>query len=315
MILHYQNIPGPMPICDFSSVQLLSLVWPFVTPCTAAHKASLSITNSQSLLKLILIKLLMPSNHLILCHPFSSCFQSFPASGSFPMSQFFASGGQSIGVLESASVLPMNIQDWFLLGWTGWISLKSKGLSRVLSNARFQGINYSALSFLHSPTLTSIHDHWKNHSFDWTNLSWSSWQKKYLLFNMLSRLVLAFLPKSKRLLISWLQSPSAVIFEPKKVCHCFHCLPIFGHEVMGPDAMILVLWMLSFKPTFSFSSFTFIKRLFSSFSLSAIRVMSSAYLRLLMFLPAILIPACASSSLAFHMIYSAYNLNKQCGNI
>ena len=80
----------------------------------------------------------------------------------FPMSQFFAWDGQSIGVSASASVLPMNIQDWFPLGWTGWISLQSKGLSRVFSKS----INYSALSFPHSPTLTSIHDHWKNHSFD-----------------------------------------------------------------------------------------------------------------------------------------------------
>ena len=98
--------------------------------------------------------------------PFSSCLQSFPASGSFPMSQFFASGGQSIGGSASASVLPMNIQDWFPLGWTGWISLVSKGLSRVFSNTTVQSINSSALSLLHSPTLTSIHDHWKNHSLD-----------------------------------------------------------------------------------------------------------------------------------------------------
>ena len=80
---------------------------------------------------------------------------------------------------------------------------------------------------------------------------------------------------------------------------------------MGLDAMIFVFWMLSYKPTFSFSSFTFIKRLFSSSSLSAIRVESSAFLRLLIFLPAILIPACASSSPAFHVMYSAYKLNKQ----
>ena len=111
-----------------------------------------------------------------------------------------------------------------------------------------------------------------------------------LLFNMLSRLVIAFLPRSKHLLISWLQSPSAVI------CH----------EVMGSDVMILVFWMLNFKPAFLLSSFTFIKRLFSSSLLSAIRVVSSACLRLLIFLPAILIPACASSSPAFLMMYSAY---------
>jgi len=99
-----------------------------------------------------------------------------------------------------------------------------------------------------------------------------------------------------------------------KVSHCFHCFPVW-HEVMGPDAIILVVWMLSFKPVFSLSSFTFSKRLFSSSSLSAIRVVSSGQLRLLIFLPAILIPACTSSSPAFHMMYSAYNLNKQGDNI
>ena len=98
--------------------------------------------------------------------PFSSRLQSFPVSGSFQMSQFFASGGQSIGVSASASVLPMNIQDWFPLGWTGWISLQSKELSRIFSNITVQGINSSVLKFLYSPTLTSIHDYWKNHSFD-----------------------------------------------------------------------------------------------------------------------------------------------------
>ena len=91
--------------------------------------------------------------------------------------------------------------------------------------------------------------------------------------------------------------------------------PSICHEVMGPGAMILVFWMLSFKPTFSLSSFTFIKRLFSSFSLSAIRMVPSVYLRLQIFLLAILIPACASSSLAFHLMYSAFNLNKQGDNI
>ena len=113
-----------------------------------------------------------------------------------------------------------------------------------------------------------------------------------LLFNMLSRLVIAFLPRSKHLLISWLQSPSAVILEPKKIKSVIVSIvsPSICHEVMGPDAMILVSWMLSFKPIFSLSSFTFTKRLFS-FSLSAIRMVSSAFLRLLIFLPAILIPA------------------------
>ena len=98
--------------------------------------------------------------------PFSSCFQSFPASGSFQMSHFFTSGGQSIGVSASASVLPKNIQDWFPLGWTGWISLQSKGLSRSSPTPQFKSIDSLVLSFLHSPTLTSIHDYWKNHTFD-----------------------------------------------------------------------------------------------------------------------------------------------------
>ena len=144
---------------SFSSVQSLSHVWVFETPWTATCQASLSITNSRSLLKLMSIELVMPSNHLIHCHP---CFLPL-LSGSFQMSQFFASGGQSIGVSASASVLPMNIQDWFPLGWTGWISLQSKGLS----TAQFKSINFLALSFVYSSTLTSIHDYWKNHSFDY----------------------------------------------------------------------------------------------------------------------------------------------------
>ena len=114
-----------------------------------------------------------------------------------------------------------------------------------------------------------------------------------LLFNILSRLVITFLPRSKHLLILWLQSPSAVILESQKIKSdtVSTVSPSISHEVMGPDIMILVSWMLSFKPTFSLSSFTFIKRLFSYSSLSALRVVSSAYLRLLIFLPAILIPS------------------------
>ena len=114
-----------------------------------------------------------------------------------------------------------------------------------------------------------------------------------LLFNMLSRLVITFLPRSKRLLISWLQSPSAVILEPRKIksVTVSTISPSTCHEVMGPDAMIYVFWMLNFKPTFSLSSFTFIKRLFSSSPLSAIRVVSSAYLWLFIFLQLVLHPA------------------------
>ena len=100
------------------------------------------------------------------------CLQSFPASGSFPVSQFFPSGGQRIGA--RASVLPMTIQDWFPLGWTGLISLHSKGLSRVFSSTTIWSINSLALSLLYGPALTSIHDHWKNHSFDYMDLCWQS---------------------------------------------------------------------------------------------------------------------------------------------
>ena len=132
-----------------------------------------------------------------------------------------------------------------------------------------------------------------------------------LLFNMLSRLVIIFLPRSKCHLISWLQSPSAMILEPKKIKSVTVSIvsPSICHEVMGPDAMILVFWMLNYKPAFSFSSFTF-KRLLSSSSFSALRVVSSAYLRLLIFLLAILIPAYSSSSPVFCMMYTAYKLKK-----
>ena len=144
---------------QFSS--LLSSVRLFAIPWTAAHHVSLSITNSWSLFKLTPIKSVMPSISSSVI-PFSSHLQFFPVSGSFPMSQFFTSGGIS----ASASVLPMNIQDSFPLGWTGWISLQAKGLSRVFSYTTVQKHHSSVLSFLYSPTLTSIHDYWKNHSFD-----------------------------------------------------------------------------------------------------------------------------------------------------
>ena len=136
---------------QFGSVDSVRHVWLFATPWTAADQASLSFTISQSLLKLTSIESMMPSNHLIICCPFSSCLQSFPASGSFPMSRFFASGGQRIGASASASVLPMNIQDWFPLGLISLTSLISKELSRVLSSTIVQKHQFfSAQSFLHS---------------------------------------------------------------------------------------------------------------------------------------------------------------------
>ena len=120
----------------FSSIKSLIRVRLFATWLTAACQASLSLSNFQSLLKLMCIELVISSTISSSVSPFSSCLQSFPASGSFPMNQFFASGGPSIGA--SASVLPMNIQDWFPLVLTGLISLQSKGLSRVFSNTTVQ---------------------------------------------------------------------------------------------------------------------------------------------------------------------------------
>ena len=111
-------------------------------------------------------------------YPFFSRLQSFPASGSFQMSQLFTLGGQNIRVSASASVLPMTIQDWFPLGWIDRISLQTKGLSRVFSNTTVQKHQFFGASFLYSPTLTSIHDYWKNHSFDYTDFCEQSWTIK-----------------------------------------------------------------------------------------------------------------------------------------
>ena len=152
-----------------SSAQLLSCVQLFATPWTAEWQASLSVTNFQSLLKFM--SLWTWCHHHRWCHPiisssvvpFSSCLQSFPASGSFPMRQFFTSMARASA---SASVLPMNIKDWFLLGLIGWISLQSKGSQESSPTPQFKSIHSSTFFFLYGPTLTSIHDYWTNHSFD-----------------------------------------------------------------------------------------------------------------------------------------------------
>ena len=186
--------------------------------------------------------------------PFSSCSQSFPAPGSFPMSQLFPSGGQSSVV--SASVLAMSIQGWFPLGWTGSISLLFRGLFKsLLQHHNSKGTQPSLWS--------NSHPYMKNHSLTvWTFVS----KVMSLFFNMLSTFIIAFLPRSKRLLISWLQSPSVVTLEPKKIKSVTVSIvsPSIYHEVMGPDAMILVFWMSSFKPDFSLFSFTLIKNFFTS---------------------------------------------------
>ena len=158
--------------------------------------------------------------------PFSFCLQSFQALGSFPVRRFFTLGCQSIGVSASTSVLPMNIQDWFPLGLTDWISLQSKGPSRVFSNTTVQKHQFFGVQLsLQSYSQTSIHDYWKTITLTrWTFVG----KVTSLLFNKLSMLVITFLPRSKRLLILWLLLPSAVILKPKKiVSHCFHCFPIY----------------------------------------------------------------------------------------
>ena len=175
-------------------------------------------------------------NHLILYRPFSSCLQSFPASGSFPINRLFVSGGQSIGA--SASVLLMNIQGLFPLGLTGWISLRSKGLSGVFSAPQIESINSSTLNLL-----VQLSHLYMTTGKTIALIIWTFFGKVMsVLFNMLSRFVIAFLPRSKRLLISWLQSPSTVIWEPKKIkpviASTFY--PSICLEMMMPDAMILV---------------------------------------------------------------------------
>ena len=181
-----------------------------VTPWIAACQASLSITNSYPNS--------CPSSRW--CHPTisssvalaSSCLQSFPASGSFSISQFFALGSQSIEASASASVLPMNIQDWFPLGLTGLIPLLSKGLSRVI----FQCHSWKASILWHSAFFMVLLSHLYKTTGKTTALTIRTFVYKVmsLPFNIGSRFVIAFLPRSKHLLISWLWSPSSVILEP-----------------------------------------------------------------------------------------------------
>ena len=149
----------------------LSCIWLFVTPWTAAHQASLSFTTSQSfLIRLMSTESIMPSNHLIFCRPLPFLPSIFPIIRVFSNESALCIRWSSIGASASVSVLPMNIQDWFPLEWTGWISLQSKGLqgspSQEFSLAtHIESFSSSALCLLYGPTLTSIHDYWKNQSF------------------------------------------------------------------------------------------------------------------------------------------------------
>ena len=226
----------------FSSVQSLSRFRLFASPWTAAQQASLSITNSRSPPKPISIETVMPSNHLILCRPLLLLPAIFPSIRVFSNESTLCIRGPNYGVSASASVLPMNIQNWFPLGWTGWILLVSKGLSRVFSNTTLQ--KYQFLSaYLSSQSNSHIHI--------WSlEKPWTRWtfvgKVMSLLFNILSRLIIAFLPRSKHLLISYIQSPSAVILEPKKIKSAT-VSPSICHEVMELDAWssFSECWVLS----------------------------------------------------------------------
>ena len=298
--------PLQMPFSfQFSSVQSLSCVQLFATPWIPARQASLSITNSWSSLSLTSIKSVVPSSHLILCRPLLLLPPIPP----------------SIRVFSNESTLRMRWPKYWTFSFSISPSNEHPGLIFFrmdwLDLLAVQGTLKSLLQ--HRSSKTSILQHSAiftvqlSHPHMTTGKTIALIRRTFvgkvisLLLNMLSRLVITFLPRSKRLFISWPQSPSAVILEPQKIKSdtVSTVSPSICHEVMGPDAMIFVFWILNFNPTFSLSSFTFIKRLFSSSLLSAIRVVSSAYLRLLIFLPAILILACASSSPAFLMMYSA----------
>ena len=265
-----------------------------------SNQITLSSTISWSLVKFTFIESVILSNHLILYFPFPLCPQSFPATGFFLMSWFFISGGQSVRASASASLLPMNIQGWFP-GLAGLISLQSIGLSIV-----FQCHSLKACIFHLSAFFMVQHSHaYMTTGKTMLGLYGLLLAKWCLCFSLCSLFVIAFLPRRKHLLISWLLSPSALILEPKKIKSVTASTfsPSICHEVMVPDTMIFLFLMLSFKPALSLFSFTLIKRLFSSSSLLAIRLVLSAYLRLLKFLLAILIPVCDSYSIAFLLRY------------
>ena len=256
-------------------------------PWTAAHQASLSITNSQSLLKFMSIESVMPSNHLILCHPLLLLPSIFP----------------SIRVFSSESVLCIMWSKYWSFSFSISPSNEYSGLiSFRIAWLDFLAVQETLKSFLqhHSSKASLLHS-----SFFIVQLSlpymttgktiaFTRWtfvgQVMSRLFNMLSRLVIAFLPGSKHLLISWLQLPSEVTLEPPKIkSHCFHCFSIYLPWSDGTRCHDLSFLNVEFQASFSLSTFTFIKRLFSSSSLFAIRVVSFPYLSLLIFLLAILI--------------------------
>ena len=212
-------------------------------------------------------QVMMPSNHLILCGPLPLLPSIFHSIRVFSIELVLCIRWPKYWSFNFRLVLPVNIQDWFSLDWLVGSPCSPRDSQESSLTPQFKSINSSVLSFLYSPALTSIRDYWKK-IIALTRRTFAG-KIMSLLFNMLSKLVITFLQRSKQLLISGLQSPFAVILEPRKIksATVSTVSPSICHEVMGPDVMILVLWMLSFKSTFSHSSCTFIKRLFSSSSL------------------------------------------------
>ena len=247
-------------VTQFNSVQSLSRVRLFATPWIAARQASLSITNSRSSLRLISIDTVMPSSYLILCCPLLllppippsiSLFQWVNASLWWPRYWSF-----SFSIIPSKEI-PGLIS--FRMDWLDLLAVQGT-LKSLLEH------HSSKPSILRRSAFFTVQ---LSHPYMTTGKTIALTRQNFvgkvmsLLLNMLSRLVITFLPRNKHLLISWLQSTSAVILEPPKI-KSDTVSPSSSHEVMGPDAMIFVFWMLSFKPTFSLSTFTFIKRVFSS---------------------------------------------------
>ena len=259
--------------CKFSSVQLSrSVVSDSAIPWIAARQASLSITNSRSSLRLTSIESVMPSSHLILGRPLFLLLPIPPSYRVFSNESTLRMRWPNYWSFSS-SISPSNEHPGLISFRMDWLDLLAvQGtLKRLLQH------HSSKASILQCSAFFTVQ---LSHPYMTTGktIALTRWtfvgKVTSLLLNMLSRLVITFLPRSKCLLISWLQSPSAVILQPQKIKSdtVSTVSPSISHEVMGPDAMILVFSMLSFKPTFSLSSFTFIKRLFSSSSLSAIRL-------------------------------------------
>ena len=289
-------------LVQFGSVQSFSYIWFLVTSWTVACQASLSITNSRSLFKLMSIELVMPSNHLIFCHPFLFLPSIFP----------------SISIFSSESVRHIRWPSYWSFSFSNSPSNEYSGLiSFRIECFDLLAVHGTLKTLLqHQSSKASILWHSAffmvqiSHPYMTTGKTIALTSQTFvskvmsLLFNMLSRLVIAFLPRSKRLFISWLKSPSAVILETT-VSIVFPTICMKWWDQM-PWSLFFECWALS-------QLFHFPLSLASRGFLLPLGFLP--YLRLLIFLPVILIPACASSSPAFWMRYSAYKLNKQCDNI